>query len=806
MLTKAAYLTLLDGQKGGQTKSKHETNIAGLLEHYAFLVEETQRILEEERRGYASVPIEPTGLRDNCYRRIRVLHDIEQAVFLWKRSRPVAFREIDLMDTDNDFGINTHLLEEVQKERAAVTAIFRTYSIELTPSLKYGLKSVVDSVDQMGLSVAMGATKRGSSFPQLYTPGVERATSEAMKNRLISDLGQLLAFPTGAEILTEFMRCSQQHMSNPTFRLASNLPGWKGNPGGNPDTKNDTITLDPNWSPADYFVPVASPGASPGSFFKKSYSDKNPKLVTYTTPYLILAANLATFTYTLVGKRKSKVKSLVHEKISKLRMEMGLEEVGAPELLKRETGFIDIELEGDRITTGQAVDDLTERLRHLEEETRTSTPEEDDSSSDSSGSDRVKRKMRVTSHGIRRPAANFFEKEQATMEELQPSLDFNPDDIDFTTFRLLGEQGAYGSVYGFTTKKGKECILKFVNTETGYNFSFSWHPEKEAFASNFVRALGSRVDAPACLALRREGPELTRLAQIATRCSSSQTKQKFYHDLKKIRKGTYDYTCLVMERAPGVTRNQMRTQFGNAKGDALLARVVSKPFYQASVGELFVYDLLLGNFDRFWLTVHGGNAIFNVKTVGNIYSHPAYTPREGKPMHAIDQTLSAYGQYIFLRRLKDGKSHEALQSDPEYKEVGRDIENAETRPLAFQSRIRWQVDYLRTMFKKILDNLMAGKLGRSMESHFLQDLVGHFSDYTALEIGMVQAMLQIRYNREKLGAFEKVQFPSFSQEAFYLFECCRMVDSLVDQYDRIELFTKLSEMKAKLSGPIDRPE
>ncbi|MDR6238772.1 hypothetical protein [Aureibacter tunicatorum] len=792
MLGKEAYAHLCR-KSGAGAKTGFQQEVEEQLDHYAFLKEEIQR-LGDQKDGRDV----PSGLQDNIFKALRLLHDLEQMIFRWKKGQLMTKASLAKSEGDDDVGVNLRILNEIQEERAFVTYYIRFFGLGLMPTYKYGLSSAQQAAYPNALNAVMSSTKRESLFMTMHAETDGAVHVETLKNQLMSSIGQLMAFPTGVKILSGLANSMQREFYTPTVDLSPQVSSRA--PLSSFDVEEAALSIVPSFKSSDYFVP--SEGKNESWLGRKKFAP-----LTFTTPYLQLAQILDEFTLKKSGMSDKRAFELLREDMHQLYQEVGLEcpvdlrpvylpvrepltveekEVGDFVLIDP-IGFGGVDSSSQDSNSSEGEDELME-LPRLEG---------------------AHRKQRMTYHGLRVPVGKHMQKDQQEFKKLKPELDFSPDDIDWGTFHILGEQGVYGSVYGFKTLAGEDKILKFVYIKDDYLFAFSRNPEKEAFAANFVKSLGRRVDAPATLAIGKENPFLASLGASADKCPNEDVRKKLKKDITKTGQQSYRYSCLVMERMEGVTRNKLHKEYGEAPGGAQLRRISRWADVQASMGELYVYDLILGNFDRFWITIHGGNVMFNVKL--DRYNNPKKTPKvtlqHGKPIKAIDQTLSSYGQHIMVKYLTEGKClnqgktmHEVRKNNERFEEAAKTTLEADTVPFKFQDQLQVQLAFVKDMFTRLLDNLMSGQLGHTMPIHFLQDVCGMHEDYTALEVGMIEALLRIHDKRAMLKSFSKIQFTEFSNDADYLFETCQMVDSLVSGYNRQDLDYKLFLVKSNVTG------
>jgi len=148
----------------------------------------------------------------------------------------------------------------------------------------------------------------------------------------------------------------------------------------------------------------------------------------------------------------------------------------------------------------------------------------------------------------------------------------------------------------------------------------------------------------------------------------------------------------------------------------------------------------------------------------------------------------------FLNYCKN--SEECRINNNKYIDTGQRVLDAGKKPHSFQAQIKYQLSHIQVMFRKILENLMTLTLGKSIRRHFLRGIIDDGASIPAVEIGMIEAMLQIHDNKGMLRSFEKIQFAEFTHEAHYFFQTCRMVEELVDSFSRDAIINKLSIAKA----------
>jgi len=127
-------------------------------------------------------------------------------------------------------------------------------------------------------------------------------------------------------------------------------------------------------------------------------------------------------------------------------------------------------------------------------------------------------------------------------------------------------------------------------------------------------------------------------------------KDGFLENLRKAEKQCYRYTCLIMERMEGITRLDLEKEYGDIEGKKLLKAACSDLYTQLALGEAYVIDLVMGNYDRLWGTIHEGNVMFSLAMERDDQGKARLTKKGAKPISLIDQTISTYGQFISKRR------------------------------------------------------------------------------------------------------------------------------------------------------------
>ncbi|BDD11728.1 hypothetical protein FUAX_41600 (plasmid) [Fulvitalea axinellae] len=737
MLTAEGYRTMVLSKKKERPSGKpkrltyHENRILALLETYEIYWLEGDTIAPKNRQA----------LMENLYQRIRFLHELEQLVFKWihERQLPVAGYN---KEEYTELTSHLRILDEVQKERTSVTRKLRRYGIPLTPIYRYGIKPEIMDIDPMALDTVLSATCSTSTFPLTTS-----ASSQADHSELLGNFAQLTAYPSGAKLVSDFISVSARRYIDPAFEVIPEGLSGLTFPELAGDEDNPIIRF-----PA---------GITARKQLAEASGTKGQNVFTFIPPFLALAR-------VLLQQMYPDTPSEVEERLKKLYAESGL-----PYFTKwGSTNALD----GDSPVSGSS---------------DTGSDSESSSSPTSPDLPNEHRRLLPVSRGMGASPRS----QQATMSLLEPTLDFKVEDVNFATLKKFRAQGAYGRVYEFETKDGKPRIIKFVRTESDINFAFTWFPEKEALASNFINVIGRRVTAPPCLALPRNSPVLGELFAKTVECPNALTRSEFYSDLQRTQKAKFDFTCLIMEKMSGRSRKDFTDSYGTVEGPALFKAVVSTPDYQASLGELFLYDLLMGNYDRLWRTIHNGNVLFNIKPKHVGFEEFEFVP-EDMPLHAIDQTISVYGQFIFLNYLETG--NEKVTTD-EYAEVGKFLQDPHKYPVQFHRQATKQMSYLHSILKKVLDNLIAGTTGQSLSRNFLSGIIEGTST-KALEMGMVEGMLKMKTKGPMIEAFSKMSFPRFQQDTQYLFDSCHMVRDLIDKYDEEELLLALTREKGKIRG------
>jgi len=282
-----------------------------------------------------------------------------------------------------------------------------------------------------------------------------------------------------------------------------------------------------------------------------------------------------------------------------------------------------------------------------------------------------------------------------------------------------------------------------------------------------------------------------------------ETQANCHPDTKAINQKARKLNAEIKQRnAPNESHNQkIYTQTKR-----IIQEMILQNDTEESMGELFLIDLLLGNFDRFWESLHGGNILFaiDVKRVNDDF---CFTSIESdKPIYAIDQTLSAYGQYIMLGGVMRGIKNSFTEENAKIKcaQVASSIESVSLNHLKFQKNMAFQIEELRKFFKNLLDNLISSELDNNMVStklgrtlpiahHPLQGFMPPNYKFIDFELGMIRALLQIEtVELDIIATLNKIQYQDFEHEARYFIDLCRMLADLVRTYDKSEIYEKMA--------------
>ncbi|MCG8474252.1 MAG: hypothetical protein MI784_02030 [Cytophagales bacterium] len=769
MLSRKVYRRLL-GQKTGNTPatcrlSRKEQQIESLLEQYEFLTAEKLNL--SRRKSQLK-----DNYKENIYSRLACLHQLEQLAFEWKRTHEISEEQLKTGCSDSDFRINAWLLGEIQKERTILTQEHLDAQIPFMPSIRYGFSSPPSHPYWPGYEQFLKLPESPSDIFDIDTSSCSESETLSVKGLLLSFMNQLTALPTGQKIVSEFTQLATTE-SVPSLKL---IPFYKEDPAPffGIDPKTTQIQITTGWTPEDFMLPVRA--ISRSGLFQKTVT-KQSQDSTFAIPSLFLGAMLNKAMCLKRRMKEDKAEKMYFQDLALLYNEAKLPAPTHAQFIRTNSSLSEAPQEEDFTSGSGLFSALSLEPGAAAAELRPKT-------------------FFVPSHGLLRPSEAFFGKEQATMSLLQPSLDFNPETMDFSSIRKLGTQGKYSNVYEFNLSNGKPLIIKFVKPIGDYLHSFSWHPEKEAFASNFIRSFARRIDAPETLALAQNDPRLEKIRVGIQKRPPFANKKEFLSNLRMAQLTSCSHPCLIMEKMSGRSILELISIHGKEQQNRLLYLLMSPPNVLAAIGELYLYDLLLGNFDRLWEGVHGGNLLFTANFSYDLFGQlVAREHEQSLPLQAIDQSLSLYGQYIFLKRLKNGSR--PSKDDLSYSRMGHYVEESEKFSTKLHQNTHHMLEYLESLLKNVLDNLMRGKLGHSLPLNFLSNFIFDLS-LAPLELGIVEGMLKLQSKQPMLEAFSKMRFPNFATDARYFFECCQRVLALLSRYDQQQLIIRFSEEKSKI--------
>ncbi|BDD06111.1 hypothetical protein [Aureibacter tunicatorum] len=427
---------------------------------------------------------------------------------------------------------------------------------------------------------------------------------------------------------------------------------------------------------------------------------------------------------------------------------------------------------------------------------------------------------------VKTPAINFpSTRNFGAFEVLSPDIGFHKDQLDMRRIGYVNS-GKHGAVVNVGTKDGtgKEFYLKLLNRNSQKDF-YSKYPERESLASNLISVMGKRVAAPDSQVEPKGSETLRVLAHHAQRIYTEETranpttaggsrKAKVSRVFRENASLPMPNVAVAMSKVPGHTIIDLDKMLPN---DEVTKAVLRHPKVLAALGELYVYDLILGNHDRLPEEIHESNVLFNVTAVvngGRLQNLQVHEPA----LSAIDQSMTPIDLYIMMEcakvnfgpmeRCRLGRcgrkrnitvEHVAFH-DMKFLQYADELKIKE----GVSPRLRgFAMDQYRRLAKEVKAFLHAFVNGKSAEivfnKYFVDETLREKANAVPLDIGFVEGLLNLISKGSIIQSLQWMNMPGFMQEVEMMVQGWAMIRDAIEEVGYDEIVMKLSEMRQKFN-------
>ncbi|BDD08204.1 hypothetical protein FUAX_06360 [Fulvitalea axinellae] len=770
------------------------------LQEFESCLDTFQHLNEAERTVSPTDPAEKHEYKRIQDEKLACLSDLERLIFIWNKKFPIPARRIHHPEAIPHFGVLCLLMDDIQRERSRVAWKQITYSMSMTAPITYGMgisrkrnaEALIPSDFQR--KKLLDGHRYPYYLPKMFEPdGKLSEKSQPARSMMVGWMGRLASVSDGFELARN--ACEKN----------SSLRG-----------EMEVLLVSPSVVPGHYHrkgkeFRIASDFTG-GNTFMPHESAEGEETLCFCPPYLMFGKMLEEFRISKDSSSRRATSGAVEAEAKLLKAFKIPGKAGNGNIKVRgrdpHDDFFDIstvEGESDTALSLKTSDDANAESFKVDIGTVSWQGVREMMALECAPRHKERDLVPRPAHTLQLPPAALHPKGATVYSELFGMEAFDPASVRVDSLSVLGEQGHMGAVYELLQTNGNRKILKMIGEHEG-RFAWTKHHEKEAFASNFIRTIGNRVIAPRSLPLARLGPEIEGLKQILSARPHPHNfpVHSLLHAIGIVQGHSNErISALVMDKVPGFSCQNLVRKYGDGY-KVVLDLLLKNPNVQAAIGELLAYDLLLGNFDRFWCGVHEGNNLFNASITE---SHPSgkrhldLKINERHPVGAIDQTLSALGLFVFLQKICYKKGTQEYLDNPEYSRLGHVVEEAGDLPLAFEKECRSMGKDFRNVISRFLGTFIKEGPGQvAWTRDLFEGQIKPNMSSAGLDIGFMEALLNLREKRDVYEAMKKIRYPTFSHEAQVFFELWDVVLEELGKYDIRALQSRLHTSKQRVHG------
>ncbi|MCG8475146.1 MAG: hypothetical protein MI784_06700 [Cytophagales bacterium] len=352
-----------------------------------------------------------------------------------------------------------------------------------------------------------------------------------------------------------------------------------------------------------------------------------------------------------------------------------------------------------------------------------------------------------------------------------PSVEFDPDAV--LSVSQPQKQGTQSFNFFLSMKSGETLVMKLLRES-----SWSSMPEKEAFASNFLKDMGVRIKGQKAWLLSRESSAFRRWARLVQE-NRIKGAEAVKEPLRQFMSTRIEHV-LFMELAKGELSTSLFSRGFFSKEKSIASLSTGK-----AMGELIIFDLLLGNSDR----------ILEFIMPWNLFIRKEKGGRKTEEWEAIDHLLSAPVLFRTLEKIQ-------LIDFNQYPYTLKDMETIIKNPVERKQDLKNATEAIdkgiTSFFREYVQVILQSKGGQIPFTQLIAERSSAFPDSPVrflsslpLDIGMVETMVRLTENKDTLEELSRMKFGSFMLEFnIFLRNWQRLIEQTEPRIQRLRNFLK----------------
>ncbi|BDD12162.1 hypothetical protein FUAX_45940 (plasmid) [Fulvitalea axinellae] len=384
-------------------------------------------------------------------------------------------------------------------------------------------------------------------------------------------------------------------------------------------------------------------------------------------------------------------------------------------------------------------------------------------------------------------------------------------------------KGAFADIFFFQCGHQTQLALKLLQ-----DHRLEQEADREVFAAGLTRLIGDRIDTPKGKLLTSDSEEMdvleTKLDEAVTHIDglSPADKSKYLTEkrdtlasvltiVRQRRFQRHSYVAILWERCPGKTPNLYATAEKNrimetASPDEQTYRkdnldkvrheyhepLIKDANFMEALGQLYLNDLLIGNFDRFGGWFHASNLLYDQET---------------KTVHGIDQSCGFMNtnrtQNFMLYKGKDPQvkhlkltGYSAANVYDLTESLGRDRRKLEAFKESMESHLMRHVntfieDFISNPFKP------ARIIQRFYGLHNVRGIQGY--DPLPLQLGFADALFELPRKEYVFRQLLRLQYRNFHEEAQFIFHLLLTVIQKIKSIPQDHYRTPLMALRERVA-------
>ncbi|BDD12010.1 hypothetical protein FUAX_44420 (plasmid) [Fulvitalea axinellae] len=361
--------------------------------------------------------------------------------------------------------------------------------------------------------------------------------------------------------------------------------------------------------------------------------------------------------------------------------------------------------------------------------------------------------------------------------------------------------GSYGRVHFIPCGPHQAAVKLLVD------FRFDREPEKEIFAAGLVRMLGRNVTAPRGRLLESDSPEVETLygkvrggikgfaglpqEQMAPdMVMTEQSLKDMELSFDSSRFQRHQFIAIHWDLCPGKTPNQIGTVIKESMNkdphDPQLdsRRIHPEMFkheyhtpllqdrhYMEALGELYLLDIVIGNFDRFGAFYHASNMLYDTDT---------------HFIHGIDQNVG----YLNTNRMLNFLLYEGDDRKPKgLKLTGYSLSDAKAilnKPVPDEKAVAEFCSKMESIMRKLLSKFIQDFLKAPTEPTYLIERFWRLDgvrgastpDCASFQYGFAKALFNLTGKAGMLESMARFKFKNIQNEAEFVLRMIRLAIGL----------------------------